>query len=174
MNLLDFNNWSRLTENTEDSTDYSKNNLDVIHYRNGDPIPEVKDPLEWSNLTTGAYCQYDNDPTEGILYNWYAVNDPRGLAPAGWKIPTIDELEKIDLIIDLPSSYRFNNGHYYYIGNCGNWWSSTENNTNNAWIRFLYSNDGNAGRDSNNKKNGLSVRCIPDFEDMMLTLLSDF
>jgi len=70
-------------------------NLDVDHYRNGDPIPEVKDPYAWPMLTTGAWCYYNNDTANGKiygkLYNWYAVNDPRGLAPAGWHIPSDSE-----------------------------------------------------------------------------------
>jgi uncharacterized protein (TIGR02145 family) len=68
-------------------------NLDVDTYRNGDPIPKVTDNAAWAALTTGAYCYYNNDSatyaaTYGKLYNWYAVNDPRGLAPEGWHIPT--------------------------------------------------------------------------------------
>jgi uncharacterized protein (TIGR02145 family) len=67
-------------------------NLEVAFYRNGDPIPQVTDPTEWAGLTTGAWCYYNNDSTQGTtygkLYNWYAVNDPRGLAPAGWHIPS--------------------------------------------------------------------------------------
>jgi uncharacterized protein (TIGR02145 family) len=68
-------------------------NLDVDHYRNGDPIPQVTDETEWRNLTTGAWCWYRNDSTRysatyGKLYNWYAVNDPRGLAPEGWHVPS--------------------------------------------------------------------------------------
>ncbi len=68
-------------------------NLDVTTYRNGDTIPKVTDDAEWAALTTGAYCYYDNDSatyaaTYGKLYNWYAVNDSRGLAPEGWHIPT--------------------------------------------------------------------------------------
>jgi uncharacterized protein (TIGR02145 family) len=67
-------------------------NLDVTIYRNGDPIPKVTDNTAWFSLTTGAYCYYNNDSATyaavyGKLYNWYAVNDPRGLAPAGWHIP---------------------------------------------------------------------------------------
>ena len=67
-------------------------NLDVTTYRNGDPIPKVTDNTAWFSLTTGAYCYYNNDSATyasiyGKLYNWYAVNDPRGLAPAGWHIP---------------------------------------------------------------------------------------
>lgn len=68
-------------------------NLDVATYRNGDPIPKVTDGAAWTNLTTGAYCYYNNDSTTyaavyGKLYNWYAVVDPRGLAPEGWHIPS--------------------------------------------------------------------------------------
>jgi uncharacterized protein (TIGR02145 family) len=70
-------------------------NLDVETYRNGDPIPQVTDFATWLSLTTGAWCYYDNNITNGIiygkLYNWYAVNDPRGLAPIGWHIPTVSE-----------------------------------------------------------------------------------
>jgi uncharacterized protein (TIGR02145 family) len=67
-------------------------NLDVAFYRNGDPIPQVTDPTAWAALTTGAWCYYNNDSTQGNkygkLYNWYAVDDPRGLAPQGWHIPS--------------------------------------------------------------------------------------
>ncbi len=70
-------------------------NLDVTNYRNGDPIPEVTNATAWSNLTTGAWCYPNNDPALGAiygkLYNWYAVNDSRGLAPYGWHIPTTFE-----------------------------------------------------------------------------------
>jgi len=70
-------------------------NLDVDHYRNGDPIPQVTDTEEWESLTTGAWCYYDNNSsnnaTYGKLYNWYAVNDSRGLAPSGWHVPSNDE-----------------------------------------------------------------------------------
>ncbi len=67
-------------------------NLDVAFYRNGDPIPQVTDATAWAALTTGAWCYYNNDSTQGNkygkMYNWYAVNDPRGLAPQGWHIPS--------------------------------------------------------------------------------------
>lgn len=71
-------------------------NLDVARYRNGDRITKVNDTSTWNNLTTGAYCYFDNDSSRyaaiyGKLYNWYAVNDPRGLAPTGWHIPVIEE-----------------------------------------------------------------------------------
>lgn len=67
-------------------------NLNVVTYRNGDVIPQVQDQTQWASLTTGAWCYYNNDSatgtTYGRLYNWYAVNDPRGLAPNGYHIPS--------------------------------------------------------------------------------------
>ena len=73
---------------------WTNRNLDVTTYRNGDVIPQVED-ITWVGLTTGAWCYYenliDNDRIYGKLYNWYAVNDPRGLAPEGYHIPTDKE-----------------------------------------------------------------------------------
>ena len=70
-------------------------NLNVSRYRNGDLIPEVQDSNAWAALTTGAWCYYENDRLNGVqfgkLYNWYAVIDPRGLAPIGYHVPTDDE-----------------------------------------------------------------------------------
>src|SRR5204863_7930490 len=67
-------------------------NLDAAIYNNGDPIPEVKDPTQWIGLKTGAWCYYENNTANGTiygkLYNFYALKDPRGLAPAGWHIPS--------------------------------------------------------------------------------------
>ena len=97
--------WSKLSETTSYPNgtatpvqticcqSWMTKNLDVVTYRNGDPIPKVTDNAAWAALTTGAYCYYNNDSvtyaaTYGKLYNWYAVNDPWGLAPEGWHIPT--------------------------------------------------------------------------------------
>ena len=70
-------------------------NLEVVTYRNGDTIPQVTDASAWEKLTNGAWCYYNNDTANGViygkLYNWYAVNDSRGLAPKGYHIPTHSE-----------------------------------------------------------------------------------
>ena len=99
------NGWVLLTPSTAVSLptvvigtqQWTDKNLDVLTYRNGDLIPQVTDPTAWAALTTGAWCYFNNDPSGygsiyGKLYNWYAVNDPRGLAPQGWHIATSDEL----------------------------------------------------------------------------------
>jgi uncharacterized protein (TIGR02145 family) len=70
-------------------------NFDGTTFRNGDPIPQVTNNAAWAALTTPAWCYYDNDPLNGQiygkLYNWYAVTDPRGFAPIGWRVPTDDD-----------------------------------------------------------------------------------
>jgi uncharacterized protein (TIGR02145 family) len=67
-------------------------NLKVTHYRNGDPIPNVTNDSAWSILTTGAWCEYNNQAVNGVtygkLYNWYALEDSRNIAPSGWHLPT--------------------------------------------------------------------------------------
>lgn len=77
---------------------WSIRNLDVDHFRNGDSIPEAKTNEEWDKAGENkqpAWCYYSNDVANakqyGKLYNWYAVNDPRGLAPQGWHIPSDTE-----------------------------------------------------------------------------------
>ena len=83
---------------------WTAKNLDVSHYRNGDLIPQVTDPALWVNLTTGAWCYYNNDAANGAvygkLYNWYAVNDSRGLAPISFHVPSDAEWKKLTICID--------------------------------------------------------------------------
>jgi uncharacterized protein (TIGR02145 family) len=78
-------------------------NLNVITFRNGDEIPEVTDQEEWLMAEeTGqpAWCYYSNDvdngKTYGVLYNWHAVNDSRGLAPEGWHVASEEEWEELE------------------------------------------------------------------------------
>jgi uncharacterized protein (TIGR02145 family) len=74
-------------------------NLKTTKYRNGDPIPNVIDETEWIQLTTGGQSNYNNDAAiankYGKLYNWFAVNDSRNIAPIGWHIPTKVEWETL-------------------------------------------------------------------------------
>lgn len=69
-----------------------KQNLRVTHYRNGEPIANIKGNSQWVNQNSGAWCSYNNDTSNlrvyGCLYNLFAVHDPRGLCPEGWHTPT--------------------------------------------------------------------------------------
>jgi uncharacterized protein (TIGR02145 family) len=75
--------------------EWMTNNLNVATFKNGDAIPEAQTSEAWIKAgeeVKPAWCYYDNDPENGNkygrLYNWYAVTDPRGLAPSGWHIPS--------------------------------------------------------------------------------------
>lgn len=67
-------------------------NLKVTRYRNGESIPTGYSDDDWAQLTIGSYTAQANDDnnvdTYGYLYNWYAVNDIRNIAPNGWRVPT--------------------------------------------------------------------------------------
>ncbi len=144
-------------------------NLDIATYRNGDPIPEVQDKTAWANLTTGAWCYYENNTANGTsygkLYNWYAVNDARGLAPNGFHIPTDAEWTILTNYLGgelqagskmksttgwnnngngtntsgfagLPGGFRNDGGEFLNIGVNGCWWSSSENLTSSSWCWY--------------------------------------
>lgn len=78
---------------------WTTRNLSVSHYRNGDPIPQIQNYQQWANTTTGAWCYYENQTANGTvygkMYNWYAVMDPRGLAPEGYHIPSEEDLNNL-------------------------------------------------------------------------------
>ena len=89
-------------------------NLKVTHYRNGDPIPNVTDDSTWEGLTTGAFGNYDNDAniaeTYGSLYNGYAVDDSRNIAPEGWHVPSDDEWKELEMYLGMNQSEAYNTG----------------------------------------------------------------
>jgi uncharacterized protein (TIGR02145 family) len=72
-------------------------NLRVTKFRNGEPIPNISDPVEWRLLSVSAYCNYTNDSayvaSYGRLYNWFSVNDIRNIAPEGWHVPGPEEVK---------------------------------------------------------------------------------
>lgn len=89
---IDGNSYRTITINDQE---WMAENLRVTRYRNGDPIPNITGDEAWVKLETGAFTVYKNDPDNakdyGFLYNWYAVDDSRGLAPEGWHIPTLND-----------------------------------------------------------------------------------
>lgn len=73
-------------------------NLNVTKFRNGELISNVTDDKQWTQLTSGAFCNYDNifnNSKYGKLYNWYALKDSRGIAPIGWHIPNEQEWKEL-------------------------------------------------------------------------------
>jgi uncharacterized protein (TIGR02145 family) len=174
-------------------------NLDVSTFRNGEVIPEVKSQEEWNyqiQNRKAAWCYYDNDEKNGKkygkLYNWYAVNDSRGLAPKGYHIPSGAEWTVLTdflggkylagykmksksgwvfkgnenpvprLFNGFPGGYRDGSGAFSSVGKRGNWWSSVEGDPGHAWFCWLYYDSGSVIFDESQMKLGFSVRCIKD------------
>jgi uncharacterized protein (TIGR02145 family) len=78
-------------------------NLKTDRYSNGDLIPNIMGKSDWTNLYTGAWCNYknlnNNEDKNGKLYNWYAVADYRNVCPKGWHVPTEVEWTKLTDIL---------------------------------------------------------------------------
>jgi uncharacterized protein (TIGR02145 family) len=180
------------------SQEWQAENLNVDRFRNGDPIPEVRTKEEWEiagKRGEPAWCYYDNDPENGKiygkLYNWYAVNDSRGLAPEGWHIPTDGEWTILTDYLGgdevaggklksnsywnapntgatnesgfsaLPGGFRNSDGSFYGFRSNAIGWSATEH-LNGAWFRNLVNFDGNVYGGDTDKGSGFSVRCLRD------------
>ncbi|MBK9196113.1 MAG: fibrobacter succinogenes major paralogous domain-containing protein [Flavobacteriales bacterium] len=77
---------------TVGGVEWMAENLCTTTYATGAPIPNVTDGTTWTNLTTGAWCHYENNAQfevpYGKLYNWSAVTDPRNVCPTGWHVAT--------------------------------------------------------------------------------------
>lgn len=101
-------------------------NLNADHFSNGDKIKEIKNLADWQTANeTGqpAWCYYNfdslNGKTYGKLYNWYAVNDPRGLAPKGWKIPSLEDWRILQQTVN--STYPYNGSIDLILMSSSNW-----------------------------------------------------
>lgn len=110
-------------------------NLRVTHYQNGDEIQTGLSNSEWTNITIGAYSEYDTDPSNadiyGNLYNWYAIDDSRGIAPEEWHVATDEEwLELTEYL----GGFSFAGGSMKAVGTIENdqgWWHEPNTGANN-------------------------------------------
>ena len=162
-------------------------NLNVDQFRNGNHIPEAKTDEDWENAGIKgkpAWCYYNKDAENGQkygkLYNWYAVNDPRGLAPNGWHIPSYEEWAQIiiclggkeskdiffnkeNVFATLLSGCRFDNGLFNSIDYFCFWWSSSECSCGiDAWYLLITFHGDYYFNSKYTKASGFSVRCIKD------------
>ncbi len=114
-------------------------NLKVTHYRDGTAIPNLTDAGGWTNTSSGAYCIYNNNASNevdsyGALYNWYAVNDSRNIAPSGWHVPSDDEWKELEMALGMSQSeadatgYRGTNEGSKLAGNAALWASGVLKN----------------------------------------------
>lgn len=162
-------------------------NLNVGTFRNGELIPEAKTKEEWEAAyknESAAWCYYNNDPKNGEkygkLYNWYAVNDPRGLAPAGWHVPTDKEWQSLitsyggmtKAFEELKRAAGFNakaagsrwfkDASFNHLGNIAFWWAASKNDKWNAWYHAMHFRHRQVGRDNGGMNTGHSVRLVKD------------
>jgi uncharacterized protein (TIGR02145 family) len=173
-------------------------NLNVSNFRNGDLIPEARTDEEW--IAAGkegkpAWCYYENKMENGAiygkLYNWYAINDPRGIAPVGWHVPTDGEWSETTLFLGgedaggtkmkspegwthdgngtnesgfsgKPGGSRDRFGRFDYVGHIAYWWCATPYDDEFAWYRVIDEVPWYVYRTNYYKQNGYSVRCIKD------------
>lgn len=167
-------------------TIWMSQNLNVTHFRNGDPIPQVTSDKDWVKAGENkqpAWCYYSNGGSYGeqfgILYNWYAITDPRGLAPDGWRMPADEDFNALInyyqndrkllyavLIkggrsgMNVPlAGWRGRKGDFKDIGEYGTIWSVTQKG---KWVSYLELNPGFmvAGMREAGREAGCYVRCI--------------
>jgi uncharacterized protein (TIGR02145 family) len=178
---------------------WTQSNLKVSKYRDGSSITNITDPMQWWQAytsSTGAWCHYNNDASNGTtygkLYNWYALNDPRGLCPTGWHVPSDAEWTTLENHLGgssvagnkmksttgwnnngnginssgftgLPGGSRNSDGVFYDVGNGGGWWSSSlDSGSGLAWARTLIYFDAGVDRNYYAYRHGFSVRCARD------------
>lgn len=177
---------------------WMRKNLDVKKFRNGDPIFEKKSNPDWERLCEASQPIYGyimNNPQMeqkyGLIYNWYAVNDPRGLAPEGWRISTEkDWLELIEYLggdriaglylkdtqgwsvngngnnvsgfAALPGGFMGYYGESYQEGFSGGWWTNTEISKYFATGFSIVFDDNSVKKSNGYKFDGFSVRCIKE------------
>ena len=163
-------------------------NLRTTTYLNGDAIPQ-----DWISTTSGSMGFYNNGPAYGGLYNWYAVDDARGLCPSGWHVPTDGEWTILTDHLggesvaggQMKTNYGWFNGgngtnssgfsglpggyrDYYFesflsAGNSGLWWSSSPDGSS-AWYLSLSNGNEDVYGFNANQRSGFSVRCVRDAE----------
>jgi uncharacterized protein (TIGR02145 family) len=188
---LDGNTYNSIIINGQE---WMTENLKVGKYRNGDAIPSNLSDLSWSSTTNGACAIYGNETVNneifGKLYNWYAVADPRGLCPYGWRVGNDSDWAALENVLGgpsaggklkslsfwanpnvgatnesgfsaLPGGYRRDLGEFGYLGNRGWWWCPDVPNSL-SWYRNIIDGSAGIGRASTTKTHGFSVRCVKD------------
>lgn len=172
--------------------EWMMDNLKVTKYRNGNPIPHIQDSTVWNAWNNGAFVFYKNDTKHGVLYNWMAVTEQRGICPTGWHVPTNVEWDTLAKFLGgnevaggkmkarfhwetpneaatnessfhaLPKGMYGINGSFNNIGKNAYWWSASENDKNSAWGREVGFNESGLYAGHGDKRDGLSVRCLKD------------
>lgn len=144
-------------------------NLDTDRYRNGEPIRHAKSVEEWNDAISkqeGAWCTYGNEPHGARLYNWFAVADPRGLAPDGWHVPSDAEWRELEAATGgrgFETAFTGSRnclGFFFGQGSTAFFWTATPSGEFDAWNREISKAGGTLQRVHVARGLGLSVRCV--------------
>lgn len=150
--MFTISSWCNYNNDAANATNYGKlyNWYAIADTRNIAPVGwHVASDAEWTMLTTtlGGETVAGGKLKETSLNHWVTPNTSATNATGFTAVPAGSRL----------SSGQFNN-----LGSNGNWWSLTENGTNYAWYRYVYSSSASVVRDYYNKNVGFSVRCVRD------------
>jgi len=98
-------------------------NLRAVKYRNEEPIANLISGTEWAETQGGAYSCYQNNEEQcnvyGALYNWHAVNNPSGLCPQGWSVPTHNQWTDLERSVCEALGNENCNAQFSYNGIMG-------------------------------------------------------
>lgn len=171
---------------------WMKENLKTTKFCNGEAIQNITGN-EWYSLTTPAWCYYNNDEANnqlyGKLYNWYAVADPRNIAPCGWHVATQSDWTVLENYLGsaavaggklkstsvwfgpnttasnqsgfsaYPGGIRAYSNTILYYGWNGVWWAY---NPNGGWGRVMHCQYASVSSVVLDEEMGVSVRCVKD------------
>ena len=185
-------------------------NLRTLAYSNGEDIPSNLTDSQWNYADYGAATVYGEDDgcnnyssdidscdplvaleEYGRLYNWYAVNDDRGLCPVGWHVPSEGEWYNLVSAFggssvageSLKSSYGWSyegqgtnesgfngmpggkrqdgSGYFSSAGDNGTWWTSTPYSSLARYSELKFNSNGVTNSYAD-RETGYSVRCVQD------------
>ena len=188
-------------------------NLRSENYENGDAIPVGLSDEEWSSTTSGAMAVYGEGSSScntqssngdacdpdwslveyGRLYNWYTVEDDRGLCPNGWSIPGDDNWQQMVQVLGgdetagstmksqsgwdqggngtnssgfnaTPAGLKVLSGGFIDAGWVTYWWTSSAHQIDASYNRSVNWPDGDVSLSSNDNNYGFSIRCMKDSE----------
>ena len=172
-----------------------ESNLKTTHYTNGDKILNAKKASKWVNHDSlPQYMQHKLKNDKAFYYNWYVVNDKRGVCPSGWKVPTQKDFNELILSLGgsekaglkmknvmawgdttkmmettifnaLPSGFVEISGILNQENVRACWWTKDEQHIETAYSYSI----GNMGthiiRDKFYKKQGNSIRCMKSLRE---------
>lgn len=177
---------------------WMKENYAGTSFRNGDPIDRVADPASWADAGRRgrpAYTTYSNEtppPAKwGLLYNFAAISDTRGICPVGWRVPNNRDWQALETFLGggsqaadalkanqgwsektggsnnsgfaaLPAGWRTQDGIFYLAGRIGYFWTSDVSPDGTVLSHMLFDVERPMFRIGYNPGMGQSLRCIAE------------